>query len=66
MDKKPPGIMAFAGLGMLNALCLAAGMVAGWVVDGALGTSPLLLLVGLVVGVVAGIFATRAELRRYS
>ena len=65
MEKRRPGIMAFAGLGMMNALCLAAGLVGGWFADRALGTLPLFLLVGLVAGVVVGALATRSELKRY-
>ena len=38
MDKERPGIMAFAGLGMTNALCLGIGMLVGWPIDNALGT----------------------------
>ena len=47
MDKERPGILAFAGLGLLNAMCLAAGMFVGWLVDRALGTLPLFLFLGL-------------------
>ncbi len=57
--------MAYAGLGLLNALCLLAGMALGWLVDGAVGTLPLFLFLGLVGGIVAGALATRAELRRF-
>lgn len=57
--------MTFAGLGMLNALCLAGGLVGGWFTDRALGTLPLFLLVGLVAGVAVGVLATRSELKRY-
>jgi len=57
--------MAFAGLGMMNAICLASGLIGGWFVDRALGTLPLFLLVGLLAGVVVGVLATRSELKRY-
>ena len=57
--------MAFAGLGLMNALCLGAGLTGGWFADRALGTLPLFLLVGLVAGVVVGALATRSELKRY-
>ncbi len=66
MGDRQFGIMAFAGIGMLNALCLGVGMLVGWLVDQALGTLPLFLFVGLVAGVAAGVVATRAELKRYS
>ncbi|HVA75638.1 MAG TPA: hypothetical protein VNF71_13850 [Acidimicrobiales bacterium] len=65
MEKQRPGIMAFAGLGMMNAICLASGLIGGWFVDRALGTLPLFLLVGLLAGVVVGVLATRSELKRY-
>jgi F0F1-type ATP synthase assembly protein I len=51
---------------MLNALCLAVGLGGGWLADRALGTLPLFMLVGMVLGVVAGALGTRAELRRYN
>ena len=65
MEKERPGIMAFAGLGLMNAMCLAAGLVGGWFADQALGTLPLFLFIGLVAGVVIGALATRSELKRY-
>ena len=65
VDKERPGILQFAGLGLLNALCLAAGLTAGWFVDQAFGTLPLFLFVGLVVGVAGGVLATRSEIKRF-
>jgi F0F1-type ATP synthase assembly protein I len=58
--------MAYAGLGMLNALCLGSGLVGGWLVDRALGTLPLFLFIGMVMGIILGIVATRSEFKRYS
>ncbi len=57
--------MAFAGLGLLNALCLLIGMGLGWFADDTMGTLPLFMFVGLILGIGAGVFATRAELRRF-
>lgn len=57
--------MAFAGLGLMNAICLGSGLVGGWFADKALGTLPLFLLIGLVLGVVVGALATRSEIKRY-
>jgi hypothetical protein len=65
VEKERPGIMAFAGLGLLNALCLGVGLVAGWFLDQALGTLPLFLFVGLILGVAAGVWATRSEIKRF-
>lgn len=64
-EDKHPGIMQFAGLGLLNAICLAVGLIGGWFVDQALGTLPLFLFLGLVAGIAAGVLATRSELKRY-
>jgi F0F1-type ATP synthase assembly protein I len=57
--------MAFAGLGILNAICLGTGMGAGWVIDSALGTLPLFLFLGLIAGIGVGVLATRAEWKQY-
>ena len=65
VDKKRPGIMEFAGLGMMNALCLGAGLTAGWFADQALGTLPLFLFLGLILGIAAGVLATRSEIKRF-
>ncbi len=60
-----PGPMVYAGIGMLNAVCLLGGMAAGWALDRALGTLPVFLLVGLLAGAALGVLATRSELRRW-
>jgi F0F1-type ATP synthase assembly protein I len=60
-----PGPMAYASLGMLNAICLFGGCILGWLADRALGTLPLFLFVGLLGGAALGVLGTRAELRRY-
>lgn len=57
--------MQFAGLGLLNAMCLAGGLIGGWFVDQALGTLPLFLFLGLILGIGAGVLATRSELKRF-
>jgi F0F1-type ATP synthase assembly protein I len=60
-----PSIMAFAGLGLMNAVSLGLGLFLGWLVDGELGTTPLFLFLGLAAGIACGVLATRAELKRY-
>ena len=57
--------MQFAGLGLMNAMCLAAGLLGGWFVDQFLGTLPLFLFVGLILGVASGAFLTRSEIKRF-
>lgn len=63
--KPPPGIMQFAGLGLMNALCWVGGLAAGWFVDQALGTLPIFLFVGLVAGIAIGVAASRSEWKRF-
>lgn len=57
--------MEFAGLGLLLAICLLVGLALGWLVDSALHTLPLFMLLGLVLGVTGGAMATRAQLKRW-
>lgn len=59
-----PGPMVYAGIGMLNAICLLGGGALGWVGDRAAGTLPLFMLLGLLAGAALGVAGTRAELRR--
>jgi Putative F0F1-ATPase subunit Ca2+/Mg2+ transporter len=66
VDKQRPGILQFAGLGLLNAICLGAGLTAGWFADQALGTLPLFLFIGLILGIASGVMLTRSEIKRYS
>ncbi len=66
MDKQRPGILQFAGIGLFNAICLGGGLTAGWFVDRALGTLPLFLFVGLILGIVCGVLGTRSEIKKYS
>jgi len=60
-----PGPMAYAGIGMLNAVSLLGGAALGWFGDHELGTLPLFMMLGLLAGALVGIFGTRSELRRY-
>ncbi|MGH3344697.1 MAG: AtpZ/AtpI family protein [Carbonactinosporaceae bacterium] len=62
-----PGLSLFAltSIGMLNALCLLAGVALGWLVDQHLGTTPVFIFVGMVLGIVAGVAGTYREIRKY-
>lgn len=66
VERDRPSIMQFAGIGMLNALCLGIGLLGGWLVDRALGTLPLFLFIGMIVGIAGGVLATRSEIKRFS
>ena len=65
MGKERPSILQFAGLGMFNALCLGIGLVGGWFADRALGTLPLFLFIGMILGIAGGVLATRSEIKRF-
>lgn len=66
MSKRPPGILAYAQLGMVDAILLLAGMAAGWGLDQWLGTLPLFLFLGMLAGIGAGVAFTWREVRQYS
>jgi hypothetical protein len=63
--KPLPGAVAFVGLGTTVAGCVAVGVGLGIWLDSRLHTSPWLLLVGLVLGVVSAVASVRAQVRRY-
>ena len=50
-----PSGAELAGLGMALAAAVVVPMVLGYVVDGALRTSPLFLFVGLAVGIIGAV-----------
>jgi F0F1-type ATP synthase assembly protein I len=60
--KPLPGTLAFVGLGTSVAACVAVGVVLGIVGD---DYSPMLMVVGLVLGVASAVFATVAQIKRY-
>lgn len=64
-EKERPGILQFAGLGLMNAVCLAAGLAGGWFADQAAGTLPLFMFLGLILGIGGGALMTRSELKRF-
>jgi F0F1-type ATP synthase assembly protein I len=61
-----PSGAELAGLGMALAAAVVVPMVLGYMVDGALRTSPVFVFVGLVVGIVAAVALVYARyVRRY-
>jgi len=59
-----PGAAAFLGLGTAAAACVGAGLGLGLLADDRLRTSPLFLLVGLALGVVAAVAMVVGQVRR--
>jgi ATP synthase protein I len=53
------------GLGLANAVCVAGGLVLGHLLDGWLGTAPVMVLLGIGLGLVLGVVGSFMEIRRY-
>ncbi len=62
---KPLGAWGFLGLGGLNLGAILAGFGVGWLADAKLGSSPVCTLVGLAVGVTAGIAGSWIRIRQF-
>lgn len=56
---------ALAGIGMLNAVAVLCGGVLGWLLDQAVDTTPVFLLIGGVLGLSLGVLATWGRVRTY-
>jgi hypothetical protein len=65
MGKPSPNWFTLLGLGVTNAVCIAAGLGAGLGIDSLLDTRPAFIFVGIVVGVALGVAATWAEMRKF-
>lgn len=59
-----PDVSGLLSLGIVLALCLVSGLGLGWLLDGAVDTFPVFLLVGLLLGIVAAACYTVAMFRR--
>lgn len=60
-----PGVWELLTLGATNAVCVVGGMGIGWLVDHAVGTTPVFIFVGLGLGVVAGCLISYNKIRHY-
>lgn len=63
-ERRPSDISTLLTIGIVIALCLVAGLGLGWVLDAAVGTTPVFLLLGLLLGIVAACCYTVAEFRK--
>ena len=59
------GLYALIGIGTLNLVSLLVGLGIGWYLDGRLHSSPAGTLIGLAVGIVAGLAVSWAQIRKY-
>jgi hypothetical protein len=65
-EPKPlPGALAFLGLGTTVAGCVAAGVVLGIFLDNRFHTSPLFLVIGLVLGVGSAVATVFSQVKRF-
>jgi F0F1-type ATP synthase assembly protein I len=60
-----PGAVAFLGMGTSAAGCVAVGVVLGILGDRTWHTAPLLLIIGLVLGVATAVASVVAQIRRF-
>jgi F0F1-type ATP synthase assembly protein I len=65
MTREAPGWSTLLGIGTVCAVALAAGIALGWWLDGLLHTSPILVLVGIAVGIVGGICYSVVQIRPF-
>ena len=65
MAAESPSWTTLLGMGITIAAVIAIGAVLGLVVDSALGTAPVFLLVGLLVGIVGAVGFTVTLFRKY-
>ena len=59
------GALAFLNMGLAAAVCVGLGILAGVLVDGALHTAPLFLLLGLALGLAVAVLSVVKQIRTY-
>jgi F0F1-type ATP synthase assembly protein I len=65
MAAESPGLSDLLGMGAVIAALLAAGFLLGWLVDSLAGTTPIFILVGLLLGIVGAVSYTVVQFRHY-
>jgi F0F1-type ATP synthase assembly protein I len=65
VPEEPLGWSALLGMGAVIAAQLVAGLALGWLVDALADTTPIFVLVGLLLGIAGAISYTVVEFRRY-
>jgi F0F1-type ATP synthase assembly protein I len=62
---RPLGWSALVNMGLVIAAQLVAGFLLGWLVDSLVGTKPVFLLIGLLLGIAGAVSYTVVEFRQY-
>lgn len=65
MTREAPGLSTLLGIGAVFALTLLAGIALGWWLDALLHTSPVLVLIGIALGIAGGIYYTIVQIRPF-
>jgi len=65
MAPQSPSWQTLLGMGAVNAALLTVGMALGWLVDTALNTVPIFILVGVALGIAGDIAYTIARFREF-
>jgi F0F1-type ATP synthase assembly protein I len=65
VTRESPGWSTLLGIGSVNAAALAAGVALGWWLDGVFGTSPILAIFGIALGLVGGVCYTVVQFRQF-
>ena len=65
MPAEAPGWSTLLGMGVVIAAELVAGLTVGFLIDKAAGTTPIFLLVGLLLGIIGAVSYTVVEFRKY-
>ena len=64
-QRPQPGLYALIGIGTLNLVSLLIGLGIGWFLDGRFHSFPAATLIGLGLGIAAGLAASWMQIRRY-
>ena len=65
MARENVDISTLLGMGAVIASVLVVGGVLGWLVDHLLGTAPVFLLLGVLIGIIGASAYTISQFRRY-
>jgi F0F1-type ATP synthase assembly protein I len=60
-----PGWSTLVGIGTVSAGSVAAGIALGWWMDALLNTFPILLFIGIALGIVGGVYYTVVQIRPF-